>query len=63
MTRSLEDLMNEDPLQLSDADLGILIGALRQHRQMFLSDERAGIKPRAAPKAKSNLTLDQLLAG
>lgn len=63
MTRSLEDLMNEDPLSLSDADLGVIVGALRQHRQLFLSDERAGIKPRAAPKAKSNLSLEQLLAG
>lgn len=53
----LNELMNRDPLGLSDTDIDAIVAGMRERRHRFnLGDQKAGsAKPRATPKALKGL--------
>ena len=59
--RSMDEIMMDDPMNLTDEELGAMVGKFREARHTFLANEANGVKPRAAPKPKPTMSLDDLL--
>lgn len=61
---SLNELMNRDPLSLSDSDIDRLAENLRAQRKLFAQSEAEGKRPGKAKKvteAKPTFSLDDLI--
>lgn len=57
----MNELMERDPLHLTDQDLDQIVAYLREKRQQFdLGDKTAGNAKKAKAEAPPNLSLDDL---